>query len=64
MATNFDKYIVWVNYGSEGWNPVSTWNDWEQATKSMMDYMSRGNSDVIITEYIPVKVVPAQIVKE
>jgi hypothetical protein len=59
----FKKYIVWVDYGGEGWSPVETRDDFDTASNDVIAYLSNGNQNVIITEYIPVKLVPAKLEK-
>ena len=52
---NYDKYIIWSNYGSEGWRAENT-ESFDEAVKIREDKMSMGCSEVIITEYVPLKI--------
>jgi hypothetical protein len=45
----FTKYIVWTDYGSEGWSPTG-FDNWEEA----VDYWKQNANKSVITEYIPV----------
>lgn len=63
MEEKFKKFIVWVDYGSEGWSPSDYKDTFEEAAESMLYHKGSGNQNVVITEYIPVKVVPARIEK-
>lgn len=57
------KYIVWVDYGSEGWSPVDSADTFEGASDLYLQYMGNGHGkdSIVITEYIPVKLIPAKV---
>jgi len=61
--SEFNKYIVWVDYGTEGWNPVDSFDEFDDAADQMLQSLSNGNYSVVITEYIPIKVVPSKVEK-
>jgi len=44
------KYIVWRDYGSEGWQPSETVDTWEKAIEEWKNAMSLGPHDVVITK--------------
>lgn len=57
---DFKKFIIWVNYGQEGWSPIDSRDTFEEAAQV---YLERKSSEpMIITEYIPVKLVPEKSV--
>jgi hypothetical protein len=47
----FKKYIVWVDYGSQGWN-ATDFDTWEEAVK----YWKQEADKSILTEYIPLSI--------
>jgi len=52
----YGPYIVWANYGTEGWEPTSCKN-FEEAVIKREVIMGHGYSEVIITEFIPIKTI-------
>jgi len=64
IADKFEKYIVWVDYGGDGWSPVNSFKTFDEASAEYLDRVSTNGSDcVLITEYIPVKLIPAHVEK-
>lgn len=48
-------YIIWINYGSEGWSPIYTWNGepiLDLSTAFTAAYKSSFGNDFAITRRI------------
>lgn len=43
-----DKYVIMVNYGTEGWKPWGETNDWKDAVDKWKEAMGLGNKEVWI----------------
>lgn len=50
------RFIVWTNYGTEGWQPAVA-DTFEAAVAVRDEQMSYGNFEVVVTEHVPLNVV-------
>lgn len=50
----FDEanYIVWVDYGSEGWCPMDTADTFDEAVKKWKTWMRTSNGGCIINKSV------------
>lgn len=54
------KYLVWANYGMDGWCIVFESDHWSEISTYLLSPASRGlgeRGELLITENIPVEVV-------
>ena len=54
------KFIVWTNYGFEGWSERFA-DSFDEAVKLRDEQMGLSNREAIITEYIPLNVKDGRI---
>lgn len=63
MSLNSNEpFLILVNYGCEGWS-VETAATFNEAVKLRDERLGWGNSEVVIAEYIPLKIQDGRSVK-
>lgn len=49
----YKKYLILVNYKTDGWGIVEQCDDWNVAVRIRDIFLSYGNQEIIIVEYCP-----------
>lgn len=50
------KFVVFVNYGLEGWKPWAETADFDDAVEKWKEAMGNGSREVVIFERVPLKI--------